>query len=172
MIDLVGALTKLLIVETALLLLALLGACFMIISKAKRNLKSKGELISFIKSEISNKMSDGKNYSAIYKIIVVLYGTIRLTAMWWFTILASVLLDFNIFQIILVMLIEIIFIGVDVNNRLAINEEHTINYLWLKNKINTMLQKTNQEETVKKITETIKIKIKKFKSVIDRVSSK
>lgn len=144
MIDLVGALTISLMLEITALSIALLISLYMLMVKALKGSGSLAAIKQNIKSEISKKILNGADYSLIDKTVIVLYGIIRLTAIWWFTILMSVLLNFNIVQTVILMIIEMMFIGISVHNKITTNEEKYINYAWFKDKFDVVLKKANQ----------------------------
>lgn len=172
MITFVEVLTKILMIECVFLLITLAIAGLLVIKNVrKQGGYSVNNLVDLIKHEFSSVFLFESEHRKIYTILIVLYGMLKLTAIWWFTILSSMILSLNLIQIVLVMVIEIAIISIKVHNKLTLDKDKVINFNWVKCKLNNILKKNNKDITVEDIIENIKVKIKKrYNDIANKVS--
>lgn len=140
MLELVSVLMNILIVEGALLValnVVILGLILKQMYESKESVKKfKDVALSFRQKVYSNE-----RYSNICKAAVVLYGLIKLTALWCFSILLGIAFTPSIWGTIMILVAEILIIALQVRNKFVLNSEDVIDLKWIMLKAEKLIQK-------------------------------
>lgn len=157
MFEFVNVLFKVLVLESLLLatLIIIAGVALLKVVKNKieDGCKLNMSMLKEVKSEIKESLLLAGRNKNIYTSILVVFGVMKLTAMWSFTILFSVIISADLLTIIAMMLIEILIIAIELNNRIVTKEENKVNLAWLEVRVDKIIQKVNPEFSTKKLVE-------------------
>ena len=152
MLELVSVLMKTLILE-GVLLVGLLAVCIVLLGKQLKEKQVSKNIFKEAVSEFKHGVSSGTEYSKIYKSVIVVFGITELTAMWCFTLLFSVMITSNIFVITGMLILEMLLIAVEINNRFATSEESKVTVKWALVRIEKLIKNFSPNFSIKQFYE-------------------